>query len=149
MNININISYGADSITKSLPVGTTVGQVIRNSSIKAVLGYGDSIRALVEGVEMDNNTQLGDGCDLRIETRANSKAADIRVRISYGADGIDKLFPIGTTVGQVVGNSSVKAVLGYGDSIRALIDGVEQTGNVQMNDGCNLVIETKANSKAV
>ncbi len=52
------------------------------------------------------------------------------------------------TVSQVLGSASVKAELGYGDNVRALVNGVEQAGNALVEDGATLVVETKANSKA-
>ena len=146
--MNININYGTNGISKTIEAGASIESIVSNSSIRAVLGYGDSVRVLIDGVEQSLSAIINDDCDLDIETRANSKASDVRVRISYGANGIDKVVPYGTTIANITSNSSVKAVLGFGDSVRCLIDGVEQGTSAIVYDNCNVVIETKANSKA-
>lgn len=69
------------------------------------------------------------------------------VTVHYGADSFSHTFSGTTTVGAIVGNSTVKAVLGYGDNVKALVGGVEQSHDTQISGG-SLTIETKANSKA-
>jgi 2-phosphoglycerate kinase len=147
--MKLTIKYGAESISKSFDTAPTVAQVIGNPNIKAVLGFGDNVKALVSGIEQDSDASLFGVSELVLETRANSKASDLRVRISYGADGVDKMFDFGSTIADVVQNSNLKAVLGFGDNIKVLVNGVEQTLDTELSDGISLVIETKANSKAV
>ncbi len=59
-----------------------------------------------------------------------------------------KSYPSTPTVGQVIADSSVKAGLGFGDNVKALIGGIEQPTSVGVPDNAVLVIETAANRKA-
>lgn len=70
----IQIRYGCESISKDFPHNTTIGQVVKDPNIKAVLGFGDNVKALVNGVEMPMEAVIPQGGTLTIETAANSKA---------------------------------------------------------------------------
>jgi hypothetical protein len=70
----ITVKYGIESVTKTYDNAPTVGSVLGSASVKAELGYGDNVRALVNGVEQSNSAVLTDGVVLQIETKANSKA---------------------------------------------------------------------------
>ncbi len=72
--MTFTVSYGLDQHTKTVSNNPTVGDVISDPNLRAVLGYGDNVRALVNGVEMSTNTTVPDGCTLVLETRANQKA---------------------------------------------------------------------------
>ncbi len=72
----------------------------------------------------------------------------MNITVQYGTQTMAKNFIENPTVSQVLGSASVKAELGYGDNVRALVNGVEQSGNALVEDGATLVVETKANSKA-
>ena len=78
--INVTVRFGTDTASRSFADGTTIGQVIAEPSIKAELGYGDSVRALVNGVEQSSNTTAPNGGTVTVETRANSKARSAWVR---------------------------------------------------------------------
>ncbi len=71
----ITIKYGAEIATKTYDNPPTVSSVLSSPSVKAQLGFGDNIRALVNGVEQSNSAVLTDGVTLNIETKANTKAA--------------------------------------------------------------------------
>lgn len=71
------------------------------------------------------------------------------VIIRLGTQTFPKQFNDEATIGEVVGNPSVKAVLGYGDNVRALIGGVEQDSGTVCPDNITVTVETKCNSKAV
>jgi hypothetical protein len=71
---NITVKYGVDSITKQVESGFTFGDLQENDSIKGALGYGDNVKALVEGIEQNRNTVIPDGAIVRLETAANTKA---------------------------------------------------------------------------
>ena len=45
-------------------------------------------------------------------------------------------------------NPNTRAVLGYGDNVRALVNGIEQPSSTQISLADELVLETKANEKA-
>jgi hypothetical protein len=72
--IKVKLQYGVDTHNPTLPPGTTIGSVLRNASYKAILGYGDNVKALVNGVEQPDDAQVSDGITIVLETRANSKA---------------------------------------------------------------------------
>jgi len=61
-------------MSKNFTTIPTVGQVISSASVKAELGFGDNVRALVNGVEKDNTELVEDGSTIIVEVRANSKA---------------------------------------------------------------------------
>ena len=71
---NIIVRCGSQTFHKQFPDEATVGEVVRNSSVKAVLGYGDSTRALINGVEQDDSLSSPADCTITVETRCNSKA---------------------------------------------------------------------------
>jgi hypothetical protein len=146
--MKLNINYGTDSIAKTYESAPTVSQVLGDANIKAVLGFGDNVKLLVNGVEQSSCASLDGVESVVIETKANSKASDIRVNISYGADSISKAFQSGSTIADIVNNPNIKAALGFGDNIKVLSCGVEQPLAAQLSDEDELVIETKANSKA-
>lgn len=73
--MNITIRYGTDTMMKSYTFAPTVGQVKESASVRAELGYGDNVRAKVNGVEQPDTAVLTDGCTLVLETRANTKAS--------------------------------------------------------------------------
>jgi hypothetical protein len=71
--IQVNVRFG-ETISKSFPEGTTIGAVLSDRELKAVLGWGDNVRALVHGVEQPVTALAPDGATIVVETRANSKA---------------------------------------------------------------------------
>lgn len=73
----------------------------------------------------------------------------MNITIQYGTDKMHKYYDGGVNVGQVLSSASVKAELGFGDNVRALVNGVEQNASNPVEDGCVLLVETKANSKAI
>jgi hypothetical protein len=71
----IKVKYGSEEITKTYDNPPTVSTVLGSASVKAQLGFGDNVRALVNGVEQGNSSVLTDGVTVLIETKANTKAA--------------------------------------------------------------------------
>jgi hypothetical protein len=71
---NITVKYGVDSINKQVDDDLTFGDLQDNDSIKAALGYGDNVKALVDGIEQDKGTIIPAGASVRLETAANTKA---------------------------------------------------------------------------
>lgn len=72
--INTTVRFGTDTASRSYADGTTIGQVIADPSIKAELGYGDSVRCSVNGAEQPSTSPAPNGGTIVVETRANSKA---------------------------------------------------------------------------
>ena len=71
---SITVQYGVDSITKQVESGFTFGELQECDTFKAALGFGDNIKALVNGIEQSRSTVIPDGATVRIETAANTKA---------------------------------------------------------------------------
>jgi hypothetical protein len=72
--ITVTVRFGSDNASRSFGDGTTIGQVINDPGIRAELGYGDSIRPLVNSVDQPMNAPAPNGGTIVVETRANSKA---------------------------------------------------------------------------
>ena len=71
---NITVKYGVDSITKQVESGFTFGDLQDHDGLKGALGYGDNVKALVDGIEQDRATVIPAGATVRLETAANTKA---------------------------------------------------------------------------
>ena len=70
----ITVRYGSEQRDVHVSSGATVGAIIADNSTKIILGYGDNVKALINGVEMSGDTVPSDGDEITIETRANQKA---------------------------------------------------------------------------
>lgn len=58
------------------------------------------------------------------------------VTIKFGlSNQLTRSFPDSATVEQIVQDSAVKTALGYGDNVTYAINGVNQPGNAQVEDG--------------
>jgi hypothetical protein len=146
--MNINIRYGIDSISKSFPNGVRISDLLTNPDLRAVLGYGDNVRALVSGVEQPNDATVADGATVVIETKTNTKnAPDVQVTVRYGIDSVTRTMPGPLTVGDIKEDEDLRALLGYGDNVRCLVSGVEQPDDAGLHHGAVVVIETKTNTK--
>ncbi|MGZ4961680.1 MAG: hypothetical protein ACXWC8_03905 [Limisphaerales bacterium] len=71
---NITVQYGVDSINKQFDDHTTIGDIQDNDSLKAVLGFGDNTKALINGIEQSSDTVIPPNATVRLETAANTKA---------------------------------------------------------------------------
>ncbi len=71
------------------------------------------------------------------------------ITVKYGSDVRTVTVPYSTTVGQIIADPTTRVVLGYGDNVKALVGGVEQPGDSVPSDGSTIVLETRANSKAI
>jgi hypothetical protein len=69
----IIVVCGTDRASRQFPTDATVGDVVNDHNIRAILGYGDNVRALVGGVEIDFSTDAPAGATIRVETKANTK----------------------------------------------------------------------------
>ena len=73
--IKVTIAYSGNSITKNVAAGTTVGSILTDANLKAVLGFGQNIEAQVNGASAESAVVLSDGDELDLVTKANTKAA--------------------------------------------------------------------------
>lgn len=71
------------------------------------------------------------------------------VKVKYGCTPHSATVPDGHTIGQIIADPTTKAILSYGDNVKALVSGVEQGSDSIPSDGTTIVLETKMNSKAV
>jgi hypothetical protein len=75
MTIQIKVRYGAvNSCNKEAESGTTVGSVINDPNVQGLLGYGDNIRVLLNGVVVSNDFRLSGDALLSVEDQAARKA---------------------------------------------------------------------------
>ena len=72
--MKLTIRYGADEVTKNFDSPQTVGDIKDDDNIRAALGFGDNVNALVGGVAQNDATTLPEGAVVTIETAANTKA---------------------------------------------------------------------------
>jgi hypothetical protein len=70
------------------------------------------------------------------------------VTVKYGSEKHPVKCEDNANIGAVVANTTAKAVLGYGDNVKALVSGVEQTMDSVPSDGSLITLETKLNQKA-
>lgn len=73
---SITVCYGSDSRPVAVDDNATVGAIVKDTTTKIVLGYGDNIKALVGGMEQSMDSVPADGARLVLETKANSKAIE-------------------------------------------------------------------------
>lgn len=71
----VTVRYGGDEQRVWVDTTTTIGQIIANPNTRAVLGYGDNVRALVNGIEQSSTIKIGTAEELVLETKANEKAS--------------------------------------------------------------------------
>lgn len=144
------IKYGyANNITQNW-AGRTIGELLGNSSIKLALGIGDNVQARVRGQVVGASYVIQPNDTIDIETVANRKAAGVSVTLRHGpGNSITRELPEGTTVKEVLTNSSYQQVLGFGRNSVCRIDGAQVTDDVVVRHGMVIDIETQANTKAV
>lgn len=69
----IIIQMGTERISRQFPSDATIGDVVQDTNVRAMLGYGDNVRALIMGVEQEFSTNAPAGATIKVETRANTK----------------------------------------------------------------------------
>jgi len=72
----------------------------------------------------------------------------MKFTVTYGIETQEREVINAPTVGNIKNDTVLKAVLGFGDNVRALVHGVEQGDHVVIPEGANVVLETRANTKA-
>jgi len=122
----VTVKYGVESFTKNYESTPTFGQLASDASIKAVLGFGDNVRTLLDGVEQPFANLVPNGATVRIETRANSKAGLITIKM--GGSTIERNVEEGHTAGEVLDFINVT------DLDEGLSDPVCKVGGVIVDD---------------
>lgn len=70
----ITIRYGLNMQTREVDLDATVRSVVGDPNNKAYFGYGDNVRAMIDGVEISANAVIPQGATLTLETACNQKA---------------------------------------------------------------------------
>lgn len=78
----------------------------------------------------------------------NQQTTTMIIKIRYGLETLERHYPSTPTIGQIKNDPNVKAGLGFGDNVKALINGIEQPDTVGVPENQVVVIETAANEKA-
>lgn len=73
----------------------------------------------------------------------------MQVQVRYGCELFSKVYPEGTTFGDICRDHTVKAALGCGDNVKATMSGVEMPADVLVPGNALVTLETKANTKAL
>jgi hypothetical protein len=73
--MKVTVKYGLETYEITFAEQQNIGQLKTNTTLRAVLGFGDNVRALVGGVEIGNTSLVPDGATVVMETAANTKAA--------------------------------------------------------------------------
>ena len=73
--MQITVNYGvANSLTRDMPEGATLRDILTNQNIMAALGASsENVAAKIDGVAQDAGQRLVHGDVVDLETRANSK----------------------------------------------------------------------------
>jgi hypothetical protein len=73
----------------------------------------------------------------------------ITVTVRYGlSNELTREFKEGTTVGSVLGDPNIMAALGMGSNVVGKIDGSTMEMNHRLEDGDEMDVEVRANTKA-
>jgi hypothetical protein len=73
--MQVTVNYGvANSLTRDMPEGATLRDILTNQNIMAALGASsENVAAKIDGVTQDASQRLVHGDVVDLETRANSK----------------------------------------------------------------------------
>ena len=145
--IHITVRYGLErSASIEVSEGTSIAQVLEQ--VRPALGFGCNVKALIGGAAQPDSNTVRDGDVISVETAANSKASEVSVTVRYGLERqVTTSVPEGASIEEVLGR--VRAALGFGDNVKALIDGAAQPMTNGVANGDVITVETAANSKAV
>ena len=145
--IHITVRYGLErSASIEVSEGTSIAQVLEQ--VRPALGFGCNVKALIGGAAQPDSNTVRDGDVISVETAANSKASEVSVTVCYGLERkVTTSVPEGSSIEEVLGR--VRAALGFGDNVKALIDGAAQPMTNGVANGDVITVETAANSKAV
>ena len=145
--IHITVRYGLErSASIEVSEGTSIAQVLEQ--VRPALGFGCNVKALIGGAAQPDSNTVRDGDVISVETAANSKASEVSVTVRYGLERqVTTSVPEGSSIEEVLGR--VRAALGFGDNVKALIDGAAQPLTNGVANGDVITVDTAANSKAV
>lgn len=70
----VTVKYGIDLHTIESMSQPTIQSIKTDSMLRAILGHGDNVRALIDGVEQPNGLLVPNGATVVLETACNTKA---------------------------------------------------------------------------
>lgn len=146
------IKFASNELSRdNFPEGTTIGDILRDPNLRAVLGFGDNVEARIDGVTQDLSAPVRDGDVIFLATKAASKASgegEAQVTVKFASNEVRRGYPAGNTIGNILQDPNLRAVLGFGDNVEARIDGVTQSASSPVYGGEVIYLATKAASKA-
>lgn len=71
----VTVRYGLNTLDKTFTIPVTIRQLRNDQSIRAVLGYGDNVNLLINGIAMPDDAIVANGAIVTVETAANTKAS--------------------------------------------------------------------------
>lgn len=71
--MKFKVKFGVDTHEFERPVAPTIAEVMKDTSIKLIVGFGDNMRPLIDDVEQPTSIEVPDGAVLELETKANEK----------------------------------------------------------------------------
>lgn len=77
MTTRVTVGFGMEEYTKTFDRAVTVGDVRRDINVKSALGFGDSVRVLMNGIALSDDAVVPSGARLQVETAANTKAEQL------------------------------------------------------------------------
>jgi hypothetical protein len=75
--MKITVKYGMDEHKLESISPPTIQTIKQSDTLKAILGFGDNVRALIDGVEQPNGLLVPDGATVLLETTCNTKAQPV------------------------------------------------------------------------
>lgn len=70
----VNLRYGTRELTREFPATTTIGEILRDQSIRAGLGLPENVTATVNGRTLQSHDRLNGDDDVVFEKQAAAKA---------------------------------------------------------------------------
>ena len=140
------INYGLDNTVTTNDV-ETVNDILTSPRLKAYLGFGDNVEAVLNGVVVSSEYVLTHGDVVTLRAKAGNKGG-VSVTVAYGLDNEVTNSSHGSVFG-LLNDSRLKAYLGFGDNVEAVINGVVVNPSYLLADGDRVVLRAKAGNKGI
>lgn len=72
--MQITISHGMQSVSVERPEGTTIGALLADANIRAILKHSENVVPVVEGAIVDSGYTLEEGDEVVLQAKAAVKA---------------------------------------------------------------------------
>ncbi len=129
---------------------TDVKSLLGSSVIQQMFGIGDDMAAEVNGTFESSSFLIEDGDEIVLSTKAHDKGADAVVTIRNGVNEVQfDLESIGSTAAEILASQLVQMTFGTGDDMSLSLNGSPVLGDVEIADGDDIVLSTKAHDKGL